>query len=300
MKIGCHVSNSGDSMLVGAVQEALSYNANCFMIYHGAPQNSYRKPIADFRIPEYLNLLEENQIDPHDIIVHAPYILNLAQADEDKRAYAVDFIVREVETTAAIGAKYIVVHPGSVITLSMDEGISQIIKSLKEVLDRTKDLEVTIALETMAGKGTEACFRFEHLETIINEIKSERIKVCLDTCHTFDSGYDWVNNYEEIMDQINSTIGFENIKVIHLNDSLNISGSRKDRHANLGIGNIGFETLLKICYDERFAKLPKILETPYVANDEGKKVFPPYKQEIIMLRERKFNSNLIEDIKNGN
>ena len=299
MKIGSHVSNAGDLMLVGAVQEALSYDANCFMIYHGAPQNSYRKPIEQLRIPEYKELLVKHNIKIEDVIIHAPYILNLAQSDEEKRQYAVDFIIREVKMTAAIGAKYIVIHPGSSLSLSLADGLVQIIKSLKEILAATPGLDVVLTLETMAGKGTETCFDFSQLKKIIEEIHSPRIKVCLDTCHTFDSGYDWVNDYEGVIEKLDKTIGIQNIRVIHVNDSQNTLGSRKDRHANIGQGNIGFVTLAKICHDERFAHLPKILETPYLHDESGKKVYPPYKQEIAMLKANVYNENLIDDIINN-
>lgn len=299
MKIGSHVSNSGDLMLVGAVNEALSYNANCFMVYHGAPQNSYRKSLKDFKIPEYLEILAANNIDPEDVIVHAPYILNLAQADKEKQQYAIDFIVSEVKRTYAIKAKYLVIHPGAALTLEIDDALDNIIDSLKAVLEQTADTNVVLTLETMAGKGTETCYRFSHLRKIIDAINSPRIKICLDTCHTYDSGYDWVNDYEGVIMKFDEIIGLEQIKVIHVNDSLNICGARKDRHANIGLGKIGFETLSKIVHDIRFKDIPKILETPYIPNEEGKKIYPPYKQEIAMLKAKSFNSNLIDDIINN-
>lgn len=299
MKIGCHVSNSGEMMLVGAIEEALSYKANCFMIYHGAPQNSYRKTIDAIRIPEYKKLLIENNIDPKDIIIHAAYILNLAQGDEEKRNYAVDFIVNEVERTEAMDAMYLVIHPGASLTLGVEVGLNNIIRSLKEVLEKTKGSNVVLTLETMAGKGTETCFEFSHLKYIMDNIDSPRIKVCLDTCHTSDSGYDWVNDYEGVIKELDTIIGIDNVKVIHVNDSLNITGARKDRHANIGLGTIGFDTLSKICHDERFKDIPKILETPYLPDENGKKIYPPYRQEIEMLKKNEFNDNLIEDIINN-
>jgi deoxyribonuclease-4 len=297
MKIGAHVSNSGKDMLVGSVNEALNYKANCFMVYLGAPQNSYRKSVSEMRVDEYLSKLAEAKINAEDVIVHAPYIVNLAQKSEEKRQFAVDFISKEVKMVHEIGAKYLVIHPGSYLELGLEAGIEQIIQSLKEILDNTKDLDVVLALETMAGKGSECCYQFEHLRQIMDAIQSERIKVCLDTCHTFDSGYDWVNNYEEIIRQLDKIIGLENVKVIHLNDSKNDLGSRKDRHANIGFGNIGFTTLARVCHDERFKDIVKILETPYIENDKKEKVYPPYKFEIAMLKDKRFNINLLEDIK---
>ncbi len=297
MKLGCHVSNSGKEMLLGAVNEAISYNANCFMVYLGAPQNSYRKDVKDMNIPKYLEALKKHNISNEDIIIHAPYIINLAQTDEEKRRFGVEFISREIITLGIMKAKYLVLHPGSSLDNGLEVGVNQIIKSLKEILDNTLGSDVVICLETMAGKGSEVCYKFEHIRTIIEGVNSDRIKVCLDTCHTFDSGYDWVCKYEEVIKDLDKIIGIENIKVIHLNDSKNILGSKKDRHANIGYGNIGFNTLAKVCHDKRFEFIPKILETPYIENEEGKKVYPPYKHEIKMLRDNEFNQNLIEDIK---
>lgn len=300
MKIGCHVSNSGEEMLVGAVKEAVSYDANCMMIYLGAPQNTYRKSIPQLRIEEYQQLLQTHHINPHDVIVHAPYIINLAQADEDKRQYAVRFLTQEVLTTEAIGARYVVVHPGAFLNLTPEIGLMRIVQSLQEVLNQTNETNVILALETMAGKGSECCFQFSQLREIMNQINSPRIKVCFDTCHTFDSGYDWVHHYESVLDEMNSIIGLDNIAVIHLNDSKNPLGSKKDRHENIGFGQIGFDTLSRIAHDERLMHIVKILETPYIENQNGEKEFPPYAFEIAMLKNNQFNPQLKEEIKLAN
>lgn len=292
MKLGCHVSNSGKEMLLGSVKEAFNYGANGFMVYLGAPQNSYRKDISELRVSDYQEKLRSFAIDPIDVIVHAPYIINLAQNDEIKRQFAVDFITREIKTTDAIGAKYIVIHPGAYLDLGLEKGLLKIVESLKEILNNTIDSNVVICLETMAGKGSECCYQFEHLKMIIDMINSDRIKVCLDTCHTFDSGYDWVNDYEGVIQRLRDIIGLESIKVIHVNDSKNILGSRKDRHENIGYGHIGFNTLSKICHDERFKDIMKILETPYIDD------YPPYKFEIEMIKANTFNPTLKDDIKN--
>lgn len=298
MKLGCHVGNSGDAMLVGSVTEALSYGANCFMVYLGAPQNSYRKPLLALRIDEMNSIIKENNIKPEDIVIHAPYIVNLAQSDEEKRKFAVDFISQEIKTTHEIGAKYIVLHPGAHVKMGEELGLELIIKSLKEILEQTKNTNVAIALETMAGKGTELCYKFEHLKQIIDEIKSDRLVVCFDTCHTNDAGYDIVNNYEDVLAEFDKLIGLEKIKVLHLNDSKNVIGARKDRHENFGFGTIGFSALMKFVMDERFKDVPKILESPYVKTD--KKDLPPYKYEIAMIKSGKFDSDLIEKIIEGN
>lgn len=290
MKIGCHVSNAGKEMLLGSVNEAFNYGANGFMVYLGAPQNSYRKNIEEMRIDDYQKRLKEFAIDPIDVIIHAPYIINLAQGDDEKRQFAIDFMTKEVKTTHAIGAKYIVIHPGAYLDLGLETGLLKIIDSLNQVLDNTKETDVVICLETMAGKGTECCFQYKQIQFILETMKSDRIKVCLDTCHTNDSGYDWVNDYEGVIKQIKETIGLEAIKVIHLNDSKNPLGSKKDRHENIGFGNLGFTTLNKVCHDERFKDIMKILETPYI---EG---FPPYKFEIEMLKKGDFNPNLKDEV----
>ena len=291
IKLGCHVGNSGSEMLLGSVNEALSYNANSFMLYLGAPQNSYRKPLKDLRIEEYKEVLTKNNIDNENVIVHCAYILNLAQPNEEKRQYAIDFVINELRGTNAIGAKYLVIHPGAHMKDGVEIGCDRIIDSLIKVLEATKDLDTVICLETMAGKGTECCSKFEEIKYIIDKVNSNRIKVCLDTCHIWDSGYDIVNDYENVI----NIIGLKNLKVIHVNDSKNICGSHKDRHENIGFGNIGFNTLSKFIHDPRFIDIIKILETPYVEVNE-KVDLPPYKYEIEMLLKNEFNSELKKDI----
>lgn len=297
MKLGCHVGNSGDKMLVGSVVEALSYNANCFMIYLGAPQNTYRKEIERLNIPEMTAIIKENNIKTEDIIVHAPYIVNLAQSDEEKRSFAVEFISKEIIATDKVGARYIVLHPGAHVKMGEEVGLNNIVKSLKEVLENTKDTKVSIALETMAGKGSELCYKFEHIKFLMDEVKSNRLVVCYDTCHTNDAGYDYINDYEGVLAEFDKLIGLEKIKVIHLNDSKNELGARKDRHENIGFGKIGFDALMQFVRDKRFKDIPKILETPYVKGE--KEDYPPYKYEIEMIKSGVFDSDLIEKIVKG-
>jgi len=297
MKIGSHVGNSGEKMLLGSVEEALSYNANCFMVYLGAPQNTIRKSIDQLWIEEMRSVLYQKQIALEDVIIHAPYIVNLAQTDEIKRKFAVDFITREIKTTNIVGAKYIVLHPGAHVNMGEEVGLNTIIKSLKEILEKTSETNVSIALETMAGKGTELCYKFEHLKYILDAINSERLVVCFDTCHVHDAGYAIIEDYEGVIKEFDDIVGLEKIKVLHLNDSKNLKGARKDRHENFGFGKIGFTTLMKFVLDDRFCNIPKILETPYVQGEKDS--YPPYKYEIQMIREGVFNPNLIELIKKG-
>lgn len=296
IKIGSHVSNNGKEMLYGSALEALSYNANSFMVYLGAPQNSFRKPISDLKVDEFQEVLKQNNINNDDVIVHCAYILNLAQPDITKRQYAIDFVVKELEGTYAIGAKYLVVHPGAHMKLGTTFGCDLIIDSLKQILEKTKNIDTCICLETMAGKGTECCSTFEEIKYILDNVNNERVKVCLDTCHIWDSGYDIVNDYENVIKHFDDTIGLKNLKVIHINDSKNIMGSHKDRHENIGFGFIGFDTLTKFIFDERFENVVKILETPYVSINEKDSV-PPYKYEIEMLLKKNFDDDLIDKIK---
>jgi len=297
IKIGSHVSNNGNDMLLGSVKEALSYNANSFMVYLGAPQNSFRKPLSQLKIEEFKQVLLDNNIDNENVIVHCAYILNLAQPNEEKRQYAVDFVIRELRGTHAIGAKYLVVHPGAHMKQGVMEGCKRIAVSLKQILEKTSDIDTVICLETMSGKGSECCSKFEEIKYIMDIVGSERIKVCLDTCHIWDSGYDIVNDYENVIKHFDEVIGLEHLKIIHVNDSKNGKESHKDRHENYGFGNIGFDTLTKFIYDQRFEDIIKILETPYIKINDKLEV-PPYKEEIQMILNNQFDESLIDKIIN--
>lgn len=297
MKIGSHVANKGNEMLVGSVNEALSYNSTAFMIYLGAPQNTRRKSIEELNIEQMHKIIKENNISAKDIIIHAPYIINLAQTDEVKRSFGVEFLSKEIIAADAVGSEYIVLHPGAHVGFGEEVGLNNILRSLKEILENTKNTNVKIALETMAGKGTEIGYKFEHLKFLIEGAKSDRIVVCFDTCHTNDAGYDIVNNYEGVMQEFDELIGLDRLKVLHLNDSKNERGAKKDRHENFGFGTIGFTALMQFVNDERFKDIAKILESPYVKLDGGE--YPPYKYEIAMIRSGKFDPSLIEKIIKG-
>ena len=298
-KLGCHVSNNGSLMLLGSVNEALSYNANCFMLYMGAPQNTFRKRKEEFRIDEYLDVLNKNNISPSDVIVHGPYILNFANPDSEKREFAISFLCDEIALVSAMKSKYIVIHPGSHMNMGSEFGCNLIADSLKKVLEKTKEYDATLLVETMAGKGGECARTFEEVAYILSLVGNDRLQVCLDTCHIFDGGYDIVNDYEGVINEFDRIVGLDHIKCIHLNDSKNVLGSHKDRHENIGFGNIGFDILLKVVNDPRFISVPKILETPYVENEKHEKVYPPYKFEIEMIRSGQFNPDLIKLIVNN-
>lgn len=299
LKIGSHVGMSGKDMFLGSVKEALSYNANTFMVYTGAPQNTRRKELDTLKIPEAKALMKEHGME--DFVVHAPYIINLANTVKPEVfELATEFLALELERTAAMGSTTLVLHPGSHVGEGSEAGISQIIKGINEVL--TKHTKVNIALETMAGKGSEIGRNFEELAAIYDGvIYNDKLRVCFDTCHTNDSGYDLVKDYESIMEQFDKILGKNQIAVFHINDSKNPLGAAKDRHENFGFGNIGFDTLYKIVTDKNFENVPKILESPYIPHPEDKKKsYAPYKHEIEMIRKGVFNPNLKEEILKDN
>ena len=287
--IGSHVSFKKDDQLVGSVKEAISYGSNAFMFYTGAPQNTARSSIDETLIEEANNLMQENGISKENIIVHAPYIINLA--NPKTLDFAVNFLKEEIKRVTKLGVNKIVLHPGSHVGVTLEEGIKNIIKGLNQVIDRTT--KVTILLETMAGKGTECGKTFEELKQIIDGvIYQDKIGVCLDTCHINDAGYD-LTNFDEILNNFDKIIGLDKLQCIHVNDSKNILGAKKDRHDNIGYGYIGFDKLISVIYNDKLKDVPKILETPYVD-----KKYPPYKQEIEMIRNKTFNKSLYEDINN--
>lgn len=290
IKLGSHVSMSGKKMLVASVEEAVSYGANVFMVYTGAPQNTVRKPISDLNIEPALVLMDENNIQ--EIVVHAPYIINLGNSEKPETfELGVSFLREEIKRTEALKrAKQIVLHPGAHVGAGDEKGLKQIIMGLNEVI--TKEQTVQIALETMAGKGSECGRTFEQIAHIMDGVKfNDKLSVCMDTCHIHDSGYDIVNDFDGVLKEFDRIIGLDKLKVIHLNDSKNVKGSRKDRHELIGFGHIGFDTLCYIANHESLVNIPKILETPYVDDGKGNKK-PPYKYEIQMLKEKKFDMDI--------
>ncbi|EMG27621.1 endonuclease IV [Listeria fleischmannii 1991] len=293
LKIGSHVSMNGKKMLLGASEEAASYNANTFMIYTGAPQNTRRKPIEELNIEAGLTHMAEHHMQ--DIVVHAPYIINIGNAVKPETfELGVSFLRQEIERTAALSAKQIVLHPGAHVGEGAEVGIKQIIKGLNEAIDPKVDVQ--IALETMAGKGTEIGRSFDEIAQIIDGVThNERLSVTFDTCHTHDAGYDIVNDFDGVLNEFDKIIGVDRLKVLHINDSKNVCGAHKDRHANIGFGHIGFDALNYIVHHPNLMSVPKILETPYVGEDKNNKK-PPYRFEIEMLRNQKFDPDLIEKI----
>lgn len=292
--IGSHVSFNSKNQLTTSINEALSYKANTFMFYTGAPQNTKRCIIDENITKEANKLLQKNNIKKENIIVHAPYIINLANSNNFE--FNVKFLKEEIDRCESLGMKYLVLHPGSHVGLGEETGIKNIINSLNEAL--TENTNVFICLETMAGKGTELGKNFDELKQIIDGVKyKEKIKICMDTCHLNDSGYN-ISDIDLLLSLFDEKIGLDKLACIHINDSKNEIGSRKDRHENFGFGKIGFDTLIKYIYHPKLKDIPKILETPYVKDDEdSKKSYPPYKFEIEMIKSEKFDSNLLDKIK---
>ena len=282
--IGSHVGFKKDTQLLGALDETLSYNGNAFMFYTGAPQNTVRMPLNDDLTFKALEKMKENNISLDNVVVHAPYIINLANnKDLDKYNFSINFLKQECNRCTNLFVKKLVLHPGSHVGCGSDVGINNIINALNEVL---KESDTTILLETMAGKGTEVGKTLEEIKQIIDGvIYKDKIGICLDTCHLSDAGYD-VSKFDEILDILESYNLLDKVLCVHVNDSKNICGSHKDRHENIGYGTIGFDNLINIIYNKRLEQIPKILETPYI-ND-----LPPYKEEIEMIKNKKFNPNL--------
>lgn len=292
--LGSHVSMSGKKMLLGSSEEALRYGATTFMIYTGAPQNTRRKPIEDLNIEAGQLHMKEHGLT--NIVVHAPYIINIANTTKPETfELGVSFLQQEIERTAALGVDQIVLHPGAHVGAGEEAGIAKIIEGLNEVL--SVEHPVRIALETMAGKGTEIGRNFDEIARIIDGVtNNHRLSVCLDTCHIHDAGYDIVSDFDRVLEEFDQIIGKERISVIHVNDSKNERGAMKDRHENIGFGKIGFEPLSYIVHHPEFQAIPKILETPFVGSDPKNKT-APYEFEIEMLKSRTFQPDRLEALK---
>ena len=286
--IGSHVGFKKEDQLVGSVKETLEYGSNTFMFYTGAPQNTMRVPIDSNLTKEALKLMKENNIDIKNVVIHAPYIIN--PANSKNFDFNVRFLKDEISRVESLGVDKLVLHPGSHVGLGEEEGIKNIIDTLNVALNEKS--KVIVCLETMAGKGSELGKTFEEIKKIIDGVKlKDKIGVCMDTCHLNDAGYD-LTNFDKVLTDFDNIVGLKYLNVIHINDSKNEIGAKKDRHENIGIGHIGYDKLIKIIYNEKLKGIPKILETPYV---NGK---PPYKYEIEMIRNKRFNENLINDILN--
>ena len=287
--LGCHVSYKKDSQLLGSLNEALGYGANTFMFYTGAPQNTSRYPINDNLTLEAFKKMKEIGFDYSRVVVHATYIVNLANDDEVKFNFAVQFLKDELKRCSQLGIKNVVLHPGSHVGIGIDAGICNIARGLNMILG---EVDVRILLETMAGKGSEVGSKLEEIKRIIDLVEDKKhIGVCIDTCHLSDAGYN-LRDFDSFLNKFDEVIGIEKIGCVHVNDSKNDLGSHKDRHENIGFGKIGFDTLMGVIYNKRLENIPKILETPYVDRE-----YPPYKFEIEMIKNKKFDEELISKIR---
>ena len=295
--IGSHVSFGKDQIL-GSLKEALNYNANTFMFYTGAPTNTIRKDIEDKYIDEALSLMQKNNIDINNVVCHAPYIVNLgSKKDLSKYEFSINFIRNELKRCDEMHITKMVLHPGNAVDITKEEGLNNIVEALNTILDGTTKCK--ILLETMAGKGSECGCTLDEIAYLVkNTHKQDQIGVCLDTCHLFDGGYD-ISDFDSFLKEFDTKIGLDKIGCIHINDSKNVLGSHKDRHENIGIGNIGFNNLIKIIYHDKLANVPKILETPYIGeNDEDKeRIYPPYRFEIEMIRNKEFDPDFRNKIR---
>lgn len=296
--IGSHVSFNSSSQLLGSVKTAISYGANTFMFYTGAPQNTIRCKLDYDLTLEARNVMYENNIKLENVVIHAPYIINLANNEkEENYKFAINFLKEEIKRASMLGITKLVLHPGSSVKLTKEEGLKNIINALNTVIDERQD--VVILLETMAGKGTELCYNIDQLKEIIESVNyPDKLGVCIDTCHLNDAGYD-ISDFESYLDEFDKKIGINKIGCVHVNDSKNIIGSHKDRHENIGLGYVGFDNLIKVIYNDRLEGIPKILETPYVSIDDDKKdkLYPPYKFEIEMIKNKKFDDDLYKHIR---
>ena len=271
-KIGSHISFKSPNYLPDSAKESIDNGANAMMIYLGAPQSSMRVSIYKYKLDEYIEKYS-NIIKPEDIVIHAPYITN--PANPEKKDFAVEFLIQEIERMNYIGAKHLVLHPGAFTKFTKEEAIETLIESLNRIFEATKEVEISI--ETMSGKGTEIGINFKDIKYVIDKVDNKRLNVCLDTCHVWDAGYD-IREYDKLIKELKKYDLLKLIKVVHVNDSKNELGAAKDRHENIGKGYIGLKPLHKIVNSKEFEDAIMILETPWV---DGK---PIYKEEIEMLK----------------
>lgn len=286
--IGSHTSFIKDKQLLGVVEESLSYGSNAFMFYTGSNQSTLRFPINHDLKCQAHKLMQENNIDKNNCVVHAPFIINLANnSDLDKYQFYVDFLKNELERCLELDITKLVLHPGSFTKLTREEGIKNIANGLNLAL---KDMNgVQVLLEFMSGKGTEVGSSIDDLKGIIDLLDDDvnrKVFVCLDTCHINDAGWD-LADFDTFLDEFDLKIGIDKIKCVHVNDSYNVVGAHKDRHANFGYGTIGFDKLISVVFNPRLDNIPKILETPWINRNE-KDEWAPYKFEIDMIRNKKF------------
>ena len=273
LKIGCHLSSSKGFLAMG--KTALSIGANTFQFFTRNPRGGKAKAVNSEDAAALVKLCQENNFAK--LLAHAPYTMNPCAADEGLRDFARNVMEGDFEMLEYVPGNLYNFHPGSHVKQGVEIGIEKISAMLNEVLH--KDLHTTVLLEAMAGKGSEVGRNFEELRAILDKVRlNEKMGVCLDTCHIFDGGYDIVNDLDGVLEEFDKIIGLERLHAIHLNDSLNVKGSHKDRHACIGAGNIGLGAMTRIINNPALRNLPFYLETP---NE-----LPGYANEIALLRSK--------------
>ena len=267
LKIGCHLSSSKGYYAMG--KTALSINANTFQFFTRNPRGGKAKDINPADVQKYLDFAKEHNIDR--ILAHAPYTLNAASADEGLREFAQNTMADDLSRMEYTPGNCYNFHPGSHVGQGVEIGINYIADMLNSIL--TPEQNTTVLLETMAGKGSEIGRTFEELKEIMDRVTlKDKIGICLDTCHIWDGGYDIVNHLDEVIYRFDSVIGLNNLKAVHLNDSMNPLSSHKDRHAKIGEGMIGLEALIRVINHPALKKLPFYLETPNELDGYGKEI----------------------------
>ena len=265
--------------------------ATTFAFFTRNPRGGKAKPIQKEDVAAFLAYAAEH--DLQHLVAHAPYTMNLCSADPSIRQFGKDMLADDLQRMEYTPNQYYNFHPGSHVKQGAEVGIAQIAETLNEVL--FPEQTTTVLLETMAGKGSEIGRSFEELARIYDGVTyNDKLRVCFDTCHTNDAGYDVANDFDSVIEEFDKIIGKDQIAVFHINDSKNPRGAAKDRHENIGLGSIGFDALYKIVWHKDFLDVPKILETPYVKSlADAKKAFPPYKEEIDMLRSGEYDATRI-------
>ena len=273
LHIGCHLSSSKG--FTAMVRQALAIEADTFQFFTRNPRGSKAKDIDPADAQTARELLQSHGFAP--LIAHAPYTLNLCSDDPDKRAFAAETMADDLRRMEYLPGQLYNFHPGSHVGQGLETGAAQIADALNAML--WPEMTTTVLLETMAGKGSEVGGRFEELRAILDRVElGEKMGVCLDTCHVSDGGYDIIDDLDGVLEEFDRVIGLQRLKAIHLNDSKNPPGSRKDRHACIGQGAIGLEALTRVVTHPALRHLPFCLETP---NE-----IPGYAGEIALMRSR--------------
>lgn len=272
LHIGCHLSASKGYLAMG--KDALKIHADTFQFFTRNPRGGKAKEIKENDVAAFLQLAEAHQFT--SILAHAPYTMNACSADASVRQFSRDMMADDLQRMEYLPGNFYNFHPGSHVGQGMDTGIVQIIEQLNAVM--WPEQRTTILLETMAGKGSEVGSRFAELRRIIDGVAlPEKMGVCLDTCHVYDAGYDIVDHLDDVLAEFDAVIGLEQLKAIHLNDSMNPMNSHKDRHAKIGQGSLGLEAICRIINHPQLQQVFFILETPQDTLDG-------YGEEIALLR----------------